>query len=854
MNSVVAERRAVYRCYGLVGSSFIVRFVSCYYGASSPFPFSVLEIVLTVPLTFLCFLAVSPTKPSSNQRAMPPKRSIQQNQLPSGPSVVLDEAATQGGITDGAPVSDAPRRRCYVSEQSFEDALVITSTGKVNAKNAWDVKILEGMESGVDSCMTGDMTDQSAQFAKAGQLVELSTKVWSLRLEQCALASNQVYQRMMRNDTRQQDETNEEEGDGAAVQTQKRKKKALERTIAESNDEIDLDVRKVTGNEAIGAQFRAMTEKFDQSHSQGLLLNNAPFGALGNLILDRDMAEDVNVSKNRQQDDIVVPQIEIALPRNSAGSQHLADSPLAIPYARPQEADAAQKANEAAEEGNVTANTSRAGSVYVRDANQSRANSSYRGDDNDDDDGGDYGDYGGGDDDDDDNQNEPQNTARSAVGSIARGLISGRDGLDHLDRIALRNETSDWVPLSQHPQSQGGMNQRRTAASSQLLQTIRKQFTLPKATNPTPNDPPAGKKRGPGKTVSFANIDPTQKTQKDVDAQLEQLKMNRTPLTAVTQLGRAWLQDATNMRPQLYADAAHAEATANQHRIVQPRLCQSFKHSRRDFNVNRAFPTAQSLHAPNGGTSSSTAAAEMPDVKGFFQPFCTRKEQWSVLNKTTRGHEVAVTNIPRYGGNDEEYHEDIVGAMPMNVFGDDYDDYGHDGPDDDDGDDGAVAAFNIPSGPDVDLPDLGAIGEGELQDLVEQPETVIRHMKISRATAPTQVDVVKLRHVTWDRISRLCPAPSLSEAERKKLKRAREDSDDEEEEPERVHIEEKDKNTFANVMAGTLPYVKTFAQDGTLSPSFMFFSMLFLANEHGLQLKSSEGDTLNDVQINRKQD
>ena len=119
--------------------------------------------------------------------------------------------------------------------------------------------------------------------------------------------SNTIVRRLMRSDGGKGGDDDEDgaEGDnGSGVArdggedeaarraAERRLKKRTERTVAETNSEIDLDAASKSAaalqGSGVGAQFRAITEKFEQGHAQGLLLNNTPLGSRGNLILDVD--------------------------------------------------------------------------------------------------------------------------------------------------------------------------------------------------------------------------------------------------------------------------------------------------------------------------------------------------------------------------------------------------------------------------------------------------------------------------------------------------------------------------------------------------------------------------------------
>jgi hypothetical protein len=342
------------------------------------------------------------------------------------------------------------------------------------------------------------------------------------------------------------------------------------------------------------------------------------------------------------------------------------------------------------------------------------------------------------------------------------------------------------------------------------------------------------------------------------------LKLNRTITAALTPFGREWLtSDRTTSELQdKYLNPLHCDAVSEKHRLHNATAYAAiFSRSRQGAE---AFMTTgeRLLGRPkvNYSALSSAGVAVDPSLntRFFFQPFCTQSGNWNVLAKTMRdvrhsGGAGQASNLAIYnlhGENDHPGEEIAVGELPVDVFDYDHGDFGVDERDDHDDD---APLFNIPVAGEgaEDLPDLQFNGEnGEPIPTIAGAE-VTRALKLTRATVPTMVDVVRLRRKMWDSAGKLLTQtkkddhPSAAPASRKRGRVP----DPEEESPDRVEIEEDQPNTFTSMVAETLPYVNSFSKDGTLSPAFFFFSTLFLANEHGLRLKSELGEVLDDIQF-----
>jgi hypothetical protein len=204
-------------------------------------------------------------------------------------------------------------------------------------------------------------------------------------------------------------------------------------------------------------------------------------------------------------------------------------------------------------------------------------------------------------------------------------------------------------------------------------------------------------------------------------------------------------------------------------------------------------------------------------VEDFFQHFGASEAHWNILKKTVR----AIDANAAGGG---------IKALPVldadqgGAF--DEDDYG--GEPDDHSDDGGFWPGLQQTEAAPDLPELDADDDAGI-DLIPEPEQM-KALKVQTATAPTMVDVVKLRSAMWHRTSALARRRGVApSAEQLSAVAA----------PAHVPT---GRTMFSDVITAMLPDVPQIARDGSLSPAFFFFSLLFLANEHGLDLRQVVGD------------
>ncbi|CBZ23528.1 conserved hypothetical protein [Leishmania mexicana MHOM/GT/2001/U1103] len=245
--------------------------------------------------------------------------------IAAGPSVLFDEDTATAVAVDGSPQptqltqqqqqlypgqARLPRQRPrFHTVQDLDVALNQAIEGKITSRNAWASKeasdLLEGITHTIETTLDNASTDDYAGFAKAATVVEGCSKVWTSRVDSTYQRSNQMVQRLLRKDdasgkppTGDRDDGEGEDGEeGDEQQGAKSRSRsvaaasaAAARTLAMGATEINLDSKSRTAltQTHVNAQFRAITSKFDQGNAQGLLMNNAPMGRAGNIILDVD--------------------------------------------------------------------------------------------------------------------------------------------------------------------------------------------------------------------------------------------------------------------------------------------------------------------------------------------------------------------------------------------------------------------------------------------------------------------------------------------------------------------------------------------------------------------------------------
>ncbi|KAG5511177.1 hypothetical protein JKF63_07119 [Porcisia hertigi] len=273
--------------------------------------------------------------------------------LAAGPSVIFDEETNRAVAADSSPQptqltqeqalhpgrTRLPRQRPrFHTVQDLDVALNQAIEGKITSRNAWASKeasdLLEGITHTIETTLDAASADDYSGFTKAATVVEGCSKVWTSRVDSTYQQSNQMVQRLLRKgdasgkpSTVNGDDGEGEDSEGGGEQQQQRSKTrsrsaaaaalaSATRTLAMEATEINLDSKSRTAltQTGVNAQFRAITSKFDQGNAQGLLMNNAPMGRAGNIILDVDYS--------------VMPVSIAVSTRNQRGSQRVSGTNL----------------------------------------------------------------------------------------------------------------------------------------------------------------------------------------------------------------------------------------------------------------------------------------------------------------------------------------------------------------------------------------------------------------------------------------------------------------------------------------------------------------------------------------------
>eukprot|EP00758_Cryptobia_borreli_P004491 Tbor_TRINITY_DN4409_c0_g1::TRINITY_DN4409_c0_g1_i1::g.8060::m.8060 len=874
----------------------------------------------------------------------------------------------------------------------MEEGLLMATEGKVSMKNAWDVKVIEGMPQTVESTLTGGLwgdsqgsangvagssgagcdDDEYATFSKMATVVESGAKVWTHRVDNTYQLSLQMIRRVLRSDRKANDAEEPVEDDDGVVRTNRRvARRRVERTIADSVNEINIekksgvDVKHLDHrvSETSNPLFRAITKRFDQGHSGGLLMHNCPMGLVGNLILDLDFSrkghsmisalsvspphtnnsnhnihnaqqnhKDINGvavdgKRNREDStaadaaidcldvslidrgafmglhgegenedqkptmmiDFSAAAVRVGTEVNQVPNPGSLDTIIAGPFNNIDRSSVGGvpsarnsmtttlltttvppngQVGISSEDKERMRSVSRAISIQQRDPSQQ---SNHHKCENDNDDFGDWGDDGGMDygsvpRDGDDNEESLTCDDKGPM-ERARDIAAGTWELDNMDRaltaaledgrrsgeVGIGSSDWSWVAFSQ--QASDSMAKLQSGGALLASRTLGQIRMLSVAVGKDPDRASQQlqerkKARADKKSVTFLAEDDMISN----EGIREAMRKNPTNATALTPIGKEILgycaiSNGSRVMPlETYGVNYHycvGRATAN--RMVKTIL------KREDMFV--WLP----LLANN--------------VRNFYQPFCTDNSRWGALRKTRHTNQQAIGATRDIGvishaisghvdnNSDDERGGDgdeFVAEMPIDLFDDDYND-GDDGDGGNEENEGRGSFFNIslPKGDEGTgsaLADFGMLrgSEGgvdarESENLLELPE-MIQVLKVKHATMPTQVDVVKLRQVMWKNVKAVSNFDSNGMPHSRvthigsKRGRIEDEDDDLPISKNRSVFKVGEKSRFSDVVSEMLPEIPSISKDGTLSPAFFFFSILFLANEHRLLLENDPND------------
>lgn len=910
-------------------------------------------------------------------------------QVDDGASVVFPAT---GGLCSQSQTPQAPRRRPRViTAQDLDEALLQAIEGKITRKNAWVSKdasnLLDGITQTVESTLDSNSTvDEYTSFAKVATVVEGCSKVWTSRVDSTYQRSNQMVRRLLRNEDEGHgsDEENKEEGDGeggapstsAAAERRRRaaqRKGQTVRTIAFDLSEINLDrkARLALVRTGVSAQFRAITEKFDQGNAQGLLVHNTPIGGAGNLILDVDYVREpdgdytADCGRHSGQSDKVKREPDEGENINTTargfadgGIEDGVDEGLGITLDLPpftashmqsnaeksslfvcggghlvgDGAGSAVSTNDRSGEGarvssssfSTDPNASGRPSLTVPsllavphtvqgnpdvlpdDATRVATNEQDGNEEHDYQDGGwfdgmdgadaDYGLHDGGESIDqdrytaDNDRGEESNPELSPerVALEARRLVSGVTDLNIMDnrlrnkQLALEvDDPSGWVPMAE-PVS-NPMFGARARKNSTIMMTLRKQhhflgpsvaqssistqslkrlkreaavFDLPgelEAVSATASRRSAGTKEKSTKGDDCIHLPPVFALLEDSGVDNSALKQSTSEGKNMSALGKELLlgRDSSAIKPYLQTSV---ELTKAQEAGLLVR------------------------ENPVPGVTVPSYLPYPITVPVFFQPFSTPLSQWNLLRKSATGSTIHhYNNTTSYGYADEDADGNGAGDMPAEFF------HGGVDSDNDYGDVGTYDGFNDSTRDDtldnplklaqaqifasLDQADLirsstalttlsgnsarpSSMNVSDVADI--DPDTVVKVLHAPEAMLPTQVDVVLLRKIMWASLTGAagCEVTGQQESQRvsrRKRGRVAGTEGPTQKEDNQGSDDGVKKVRFSEVVLQLLPQVSTVSATGALSPAFFFFSLLFLANEHGLLIESIP--TLDDLVI-----
>eukprot|EP00759_Apiculatamorpha_spiralis_P045043 PhF_6_TR41817/c2_g1_i1/m.63428 len=109
---------------------------------------------------------------------------------------------TQTGGASAAAGAVRSRPKVHIPESVMEDAVLMASEGKISTKNAWDVKVIEGMEDTVANSLTDAAVDEYLTFTRMANVVESGAKVWTHRVDNTYQLSLQMVRRVLRTETK----------------------------------------------------------------------------------------------------------------------------------------------------------------------------------------------------------------------------------------------------------------------------------------------------------------------------------------------------------------------------------------------------------------------------------------------------------------------------------------------------------------------------------------------------------------------------------------------------------------------------------------------------------------------------
>eukprot|EP00760_Papus_ankaliazontas_P017392 PhM_4_TR17225/c0_g1_i1/m.106113/K06676/BRRN1, BRN1, CAPH; condensin complex subunit 2 len=389
------------------------------------------------------------------------------------------------------------------------------------------------------------------------------------------------------------------------------------------------------------------------------------------------------------------------------------------------------------------------------------------------------------------------NAVTASTMADAEGFLSGSQEMDRLDRV-LEQRLSSTNAIGNEPDFIPMQDAADTLRTGQTIEEIRRAAAVDLLEQ---NDAEPPKRRRKELKVRFVDDATVESWLVGTESSIQLLK---TDDAAITTQGKEWLKQGKRFDCDQYTNPVIAARLALQSGIT---LAQEIE----------PLPT----YLQNTG-----------DIRGFFQPFCTSAKHWNFLEKRS----VAMNQHGRDSGGAamDDRDDDAFGGPVMPMLDDVVDTYSSDG---DNGFEEGMSAF-------ASIIQSSSTAEVANMELVDAPE-LVNMIKVKTITKPSVVDVSLLRDVMWTHTEK-------EHESAEKENNADNDVDARPQSPARgsgrlAPNEEGTPVEFSSVVMSMLPSVPQISKEGTLSPAFFYFSLLFLANEHGLRLEQT--DDLSDVII-----
>ncbi|KNH07648.1 chromosome-associated protein H [Perkinsela sp. CCAP 1560/4] len=659
--------------------------------------------------------------------------------------------------------------------RAVDEAIVLANEGKVTSKNAWDVKILDGLDSTVEAYMKEDETiDAYTQFTKAASIVESGAKVWAHRVEFTFLMTTKMQQKLMRSDWNEQKETSQSDSQNDKKQFQGKsllylaadkmssKMKEAPPALVQNNSEISLMNKCVLsqpveeGNVqnqhakssllSVDPLFKATAARLGGVGSQGasgLLMNTAYMGAQGNILLGFEQY--IKESKNCFNK----PRDHYGVEVNLRPFQLMDRSPPStIPEAGVHQGRVSvtlddfedDGMNFDAEEETVHDIGSQLLSMDGRHSTSNTIAPQYV---------------------------EPQ--PRLSTTSVLNDISSFYD--------------QDWIPIL--PENSNAVKQ------GSILEQVRKESAL--NTHSTQCDD--SKTPKPRKRIRFQYEDFMSSWIADDNNHFYQeklSKLNTSPFAFVNAHGKECLSPC--IKRSKSKQAPHMK------KIV-------------DHDYALSISSTKGLMLPLQDTTMGIYLKSLDNVNCYLQPFCTKESHWSWLSRRKYALPSTLTEEAVFTSENMISIDDVEGI-------EDTSDHNFEG--------SVEASLSMPNlNSRFQIENEGCTYTDDVMGLVNEPCSVVPVLKIQSVTKPTFVDVSRLRSSMWNYIE-------------KALKKVQETNDSN---SEGLTVQ------FSEIVFSMIKNreMQSISHDGTLSPAFFYFSLLFLANEKGLRL--SQSPDLNDVFI-----